>query len=68
MFAVASVSHVNGIQLAMHTVLIETALRNTAGYAAVDFVFHSPLLALYYARFLNFYQNEIDKPLKTLLQ
>ena len=54
-FAVASVAHMNGVQLAVHTVLIETALCNTAGNAAVDFVFHSPLLDFYYAQFFKFY-------------
>ena len=47
MFAVASIAHVNGIQLAMHTVLIETAIGHAAGYAAIDFVFHiSPSFCL----------------------
>ena len=45
MFAVAGVADVDSVELAMHTVLVETAIGHAAGYAIVDFVFHiSPLL------------------------
>ena len=40
MSAFTNVTYMNSVKLAMHAVLIETALRHSAGYAVVDFMIH----------------------------
>lgn len=56
---VLAVADVNSVKLAVHTVLIETALRHAAGYSVVDFVFHVALLPLYFVRLAKFYENRL---------
>ncbi len=68
MIAFADIAYVDPVKLTVHTVLIELALRHAARYAAVDFVFHIPLLSFYYVPFSIFYENRIDKEGISLLQ
>lgn len=68
MIAFADIAYVDPVELTMHAVLIELTLRHAARYAAVDFVFHIPLLSLYYVPFFVFYENRIDKEGICLLQ
>lgn len=50
--ALADVSDMDLVELAVHSVLVETALRHAARYAAVQFVVHDSSSFLpYYAQF-----------------
>ncbi len=63
MLAIARVAHVNGIELAVHTVLIILAIGNTARNAAINLMAHSAfLLAFIMAQDKKIYTKSIDKP------
>ena len=62
MLAITGVAHVNGVELAVHTVRIVFAIHNPARNAAIDFLTHSAfLLFSHYSAFPEIYTHAIDK-------